>query len=321
MKSTNTKKLQEYTTIPFSILLGLGIWLLFAFRCLPFSPFDLTYVHILILSAPLFLIPLVWSSRLSGKSISNGIRLFALPTAILLAISFLLKPGPIAAMLTLPWLSLCVWLSIDQLIKYMIFAERGMVQLCHLMAFLYLPVGGAWAFADRLAFYPFDFPPTITLLTVAHFHFAGFLLPIMTGWAIQKSKPSSFLNLIAWGVILGIPLVAIGITTTHFHLPIVIEVIAVTVMASGGIGTGFLHLKLGWTHKTRLLGWLWILAGFALIGGMSLAFLYGWRHYFPISAITIPWMHALHGTLNAVGFALPGILGWYIVNRDPLEIN
>ena len=265
----------------------------------------------MILAAPLFLIPLVWSSNLSKENISDSFRLLAVPLAFFLAISFLLEPSLFAATLTIPWLLLCTWMSVDQFVKFIISAPAGIGPLCNLMAFFYLPVGGAWAFADRLAFYPFDFPPTITLLTAAHFHYAGFLLPVMAGWVIQKSKSNIFSTLIGWGVILGIPLVAIGITTTHFQLPIVIEVFAVTIMASAGAGTGILHLLLGWKNRNQVFGWLWILAGCALIGGMSLAFLYGWRHYYPIPAITIPWMYALHGTLNAVGFAIPGILGWY----------
>ncbi|GJM34853.1 MAG: hypothetical protein DHS20C18_38540 [Saprospiraceae bacterium] len=46
---------------------------------------------------------------------------------------------------------------------------------------------------------------------------------------------------------------------------------------------------------------------------MILAMGYGWRHYFPISFLDIPWMYAVHGTLNSIGFAATGLVGWLIV--------
>lgn len=34
------------------------------------------------------------------------------------------------------------------------------------------------------------------------------------------------------------------------------------------------------------------------------------RHVYLIPALSIPWMYAVHGTLNAIGFALPAVFGW-----------
>jgi hypothetical protein len=48
---------------------------------------------------------------------------------------------------------------------------------------------------------------------------------------------------------------------------------------------------------------------------MLLAALYGSRFYLAVDWLDIPWMRALHGTANAVGFGVVGLLGWSMANR------
>jgi hypothetical protein len=43
---------------------------------------------------------------------------------------------------------------------------------------------------------------------------------------------------------------------------------------------------------------------------MILAALYGLRTWISISWLDLPWMWALHGTLNSLGFAIPGLAAW-----------
>ena len=38
--------------------------------------------------------------------------------------------------------------------------------------------------------------------------------------------------------------------------------------------------------------------------------LYGSRFYVDVSWLDIPWMRALHGSANAIGFALLGMWSW-----------
>jgi hypothetical protein len=45
---------------------------------------------------------------------------------------------------------------------------------------------------------------------------------------------------------------------------------------------------------------------------MVLAGLYGSRFVAPVSWLNIPMMRALHGTLNAVGYGLLGVLGHHL---------
>lgn len=289
-----------------SILIGFVVWLGFSLLSFPESTFSLSYVQILILAAPLWLIPLTWQLL----DTPEWIDYLGVPTSVILAIAFYLTPSFWAAALSLPWLLITTVLAVQKLKDWRISKSVEIHHLCQLAAYLFLPIGAAWAFADRLGFRPLDFDGTIVLLTVAHFHYAGFLLPTIAAFAL-KNITTKWSGLIGWSVILGIPLVATGITTTHLDLPAWIEIVAVAVMVLGGFTTGLLHCRLGWENRATSYGKLWFIAGLALMIGMALAFCYGWRHVYLIPALSIPWMYAVHGTLNAIGFALPAVWGWY----------
>lgn len=286
-----------------SYRLGLVTWLIFTGFILPTSPFSLTWVYVLLLAAPLWLIPLY----LKVIAAPNLLQVWAVPLALPLAVAYFLEASTLAGILTLPWLLFCVLAS---KIGFHTVAHH-----CSKAAFLYLPIGAAWMTADRLAWQVMGFDATIVLLTAAHFHYAGFILPMLTA-QLQRFYKNKWTSLITWGVVLGIPLVAIGITTSQFDLPPPIEVLAVTVMATSGFFVGLGYLLLGIKHRRKGFGLLWILCGLALMVGMTLAFLYGWRYYFPISFLSIPWMYAVHGTLNAVGFAIPGVLAWHFWHKE-----
>jgi len=293
------------------ILIGFLVWIVSSLVDFPATTFSLTYVQILILAAPLWLIPLTWKLLDTPEWTSY----FGVPFAILLAIAFYFEPSSKIALLTLPWLFLTTILAFQKLTDWRVAKSLEISHLTQLAAYLYLPIGAAWAFADRLGFRPLGFDATIVLLTVAHFHYAGFLLPTITAFAL-KHISTSWRKVIGWLVIFGIPSVAIGITTTHLDLPVWIEVAAVTIMVLGGFIAGLLHCFLGWENWHKNYGKLWLLAGLALMIGMTLAFGYGWRHIYLIPALSIPWMYAVHGTLNAVGFALPAVLGWAYYTRS-----
>ena len=49
-----------------------------------------------------------------------------------------------------------------------------------------LPVGGAWMAADWLAIQPMGFDSLIVRLTAAHFHFAGFVLPLVVIFIVAQ---------------------------------------------------------------------------------------------------------------------------------------
>jgi len=303
--------MERLAALKTQIPLGILTWLAFLIYQLPIETSSLTYVELLILIAPLVLIPIL----LKVGNASKKLRQWVLFCNIPFAIAFFLPNGWLATICCLPWLGFTLKLVLEEMQKWLIQSDKKMSHHAHFAAALYLPVAAVWALSDRLGMPLWVFDETIILLTVVHFHYAGFILPKITAFALEKMN-SRLADLIGLNVILGIPLVAIAITTTAYDLPKVIEVACVTLMVMGGMGSGIMHIILGMKSKNTFAKLAWVLGGLALLGGMILALLYGWRFYFPISFLTIPWMYAVHGTLNAIGFALPCVVGWYFQSTN-----
>jgi hypothetical protein len=173
-----------------------------------------------------------------------------------------------------------------------------------------ISIGGFWMVLDRWGAQPLGFEAVIVLLTAIHFHYAGFALPILTGLAMHHvTGPTS--RLAGVGVVMAVPLVAIGITATQATGEPLLECVAALLMASAGMLTGCLYFRLArqraWSPLVR---GLWAVASFSLIASMMLAAAYGLRFYIPIPWLDIRWMRAWHGTANALGFGLAGLVGW-----------
>ena len=272
----------------------------------PISWASLDWVRIILLSAPLLWIPVAVVAGGALVPISvRQLRLF-FPAALLFAFAFLLPPGQAAGICTLPWLLLALWLAFRAAMELLKRKEYTLPYLCATASYLFLIVGAVWATADRLEIQFFAFDPVIGLLTAVHFHFAGFLLLLITGLALRNWH-SPLAPVVGWMAILGPPLVAIGIFTTHYGGPQVVELLAATIMALGGIGVAGRHLQLGLQRKTAR---LYMLPGaLLLLAGMGLALLYGWRSEYPMALLSIPWMYAVHGSVNAGALALLAA-GW-----------
>lgn len=295
------------------ILIGFIIWLLLLLTSIPYSIFEISHVRILLLAAPLWLIPIVWN--IDGQA---SWRLWlGLSCGLLFTGSFLLFSGPYAALMTVPWVLLTLTLAIEQLARSF---DRPKIDWLNLAGYSYLPVGAVWAFCDRLGFAPFGYSPTIVLLTAVHFHYAGFILPKVTGYLLELTTPF-FHRSLSLAIIAGVPLVALGISASHFEWPFYIEVICVSILTSAGILLGFHYIRYGLSLKHPLVKGLFSLGGTALVIGMLLAFCYGWRSIFQIELLTIPWMYAVHGTCNAIGFAAPILIGNYLLRSSQILVS
>ena len=114
--------------------------------------------------------------------------------------------------------------------------RRGpMASLCIDSGLILLSVGGFAAVLDRAGKQPLGFDPAIVQLTAVHFHFAAFVLLLLTGLASKPNDRLSQINCIA--VIVAVPLVAIGITTSRLGASPSIECVAAWCMAIGGLMT------------------------------------------------------------------------------------
>ena len=217
-----------------------------------------------------------------------------------------------------PWLILAILNAGQSLLAFSRKSERGLPGLAVLASDLYLPVGAVWALFDQFHFQPLGFSGIIVLLTGVHFHYAGFALPRLTGLWLARQKGGFVFQLSTWGVIAGVPLVAVGITTSQMQMSPAIELVAVTVLAfsaftvSLGQASWALRSPPSLPAASRV---LFGAGGVCLAGGMVLATIYGWRSVFPVAWATIPAMYAIHGTLNSLGFCLPGFLAWHLLAR------
>jgi hypothetical protein len=301
-------------------LIGSLVWLGILVYLRP-SIFEGEWSVAMFLLAPLvllsFALPLAFQSReASFRTRLQQIALrLQLPAALLLSGSFLLPAGIWAGLLSLPWLILTALVALVGLGNLSRGTWKQPEELCLSMGQMYLVIGGAWAAASRTGIRPLDFDPVIVLLTAIHFHYAGFLLPLMTGLA-GRILDGTTARLAAWGVVAGVPSVAAGITATQLGMGHFIECTAAWITALAGVLTAWLHLRLAmqvhWPRQVRI---LWGLVALSLLFSMGLAALYGSRAYFPLDWLDIPWMRALHGTANAFGFGLAGVYAWSLAYR------
>jgi hypothetical protein len=241
-----------------------------------------------------------------------------LPAAVALMLSFALPEGHFAGALTLPWLLMLALISVAGIKRAQHSAWRDPAHLCICGGMIYLSVGGIWAAFARAGMRPLGFDSAIVLLTAIHFHYAGFVLPLLTGMAAKiaaKITDRKIADSAVWLVLSGVPLTALGITITQVSATRFPETIAAVMTATGGMMTAILYLKLatlrGYATTVRM---LWVVTGLALIFSMTLAMLYGLRAHLPIVWLDIPLMRALHGTANAAGFALSGIASWHVLH-------
>jgi hypothetical protein len=308
---------------PTAAWIGGAIWLAALLVIRP-SPFDVAWARLLLLFAPLVLVPLAF--RLVALSTGTAdtdplwrvIRGLQLPAAVSLSGAFLLPQGLAAAALTVPWVATTSLMALFGLIRIGRRPVAPLHELCLNAALVLVVVGIGWAFLDRYGARPLDFEPVIVLLTAIHFHYAGFVLPLVTAFAIRQLI-GRVAQLAGFTVLLGVPLVAAGITTSQLGWGPWLECSAAWLMATAGLLVSGLHLRLV-LHQVGSIQtrWLWTVAAVSLAASMILAALYGSRFFLPIPGLDIPWMRALHGSANALGFGFASLLAWLGMHLAPM---
>ncbi|WP_353481879.1 YndJ family transporter [Haliscomenobacter sp.] len=276
-------------------------------------PLEKDWVELLIVLAAMVLIPIVLQRTGIVERQREQIAVALAAWALLAA--YTQQPGVLAAILSLPWLLVSI-LTLGKALQNFLLSNRDYAEIALFSAYLFFPVGTIAAFSDRLSWTPLGFSPIIILLTAAHFHYAGFLLPWIAAQVLSKARSRVAAQVLSLLIVSGIPAVALGITLSQFDAPVWIETAAATIMASGGIVLAVWHVCLAFEKNSPVLrrsGQLGI-AG-CLFLGMTLALLYGWRTYFPLPFLSIPWMYALHGSVNTLGVGILGVWVWSRVDR------
>ncbi len=297
-------------------LIGFAAWLMFL-KPLGGSLLSDTWGMLILGFAMLVCAPMAFelAERMLGRSaVSRAVR-----GGQRLALGFLLVPlVPLGWLLLFPWL--CIgWVGITFLtagwgLGFLLFEKRPggfwekLPRRTVAFGLAFLAVGGGWLCFWMLAAPPFGFDIVIASLTAIHFHFAGLVLPILTGLAAEK-LPGPLARAACLGVLTGVPLTAMGITASQFGQKLPGNTRA-SWMATVGMLVVVLHGKLAVLAKTSrkrhcspsaprrwLRAWGWL-------------FCTEFARFTPSQASTSRGCGAVHGTLNSLGFAGLGLAGW-----------
>jgi hypothetical protein len=181
-------------------------------------------------------------------------------------------------------------------------------------AFILWLVGTVWLVIDGYQLTPLGFSPLIVRLTAVHFHFAGFILPVIAA-TLARAYPSRLANAAAVVALLGVPSTAIGITATQLGAPHVVEALLALPMIAGALLVAAVHLGLAFGPRNleapmRVVA-LRAVVGVTLIATMALALVYALRGWLPWSP-TIPQMALWHGIGNAFGVATCGLIACWL---------
>ena len=184
------------------------------------------------------------------------------------------------------------------------------MSLCQLLLFV---TAGSTMFRSirSLGMQVMDFEPTIVLLTAVHFHYAGFALPLLSGLAIRTMTQHHLVRLMILLIIVGIPLVGVGIAGDPL-----VEIIAVGILTAGCVGLALVQLGIALRCSLEPARGLLLVSSLSLLLGMLLAVIYGIGEYRGEQLLGIPLMIPLHGIANSAGFSLAGLYGWRVLRRS-----
>jgi hypothetical protein len=234
--------------------------------------------------------------------------------ALLLAVTFPLPQGWLAAALALPWLAVTAAVALSGVRSLLAQGWRFDAHSARQFGRIYLLVGGSWAVLSRFGAQPQDFSHEIVLLTAVHFHYAGFLLPTIAATVVEQLStargeasggPLPLVDrILLAAIVIGVPLVGVGISLSP-----TIEIVAVTILVAGCwlLAGRQLQLAFRTNNPNRLT--LLAISALSLAAAMSLAAVYAIGEFLGQPWLTIPQMIPTHGAFNAMGFAACGIAG------------
>lgn len=272
-------------------------------------------VELVLALAPLVLVPvgmgMVHTPTRDGRTAAPyRLAVLAQPVGAASTLASLLSaPGTrVAAVLALPWLVVTVLVALFGCWRAL---PRGGPPLSELSidAGLAYAVVGATALLFHAAGVTLWFAPTIVLLTSVHFHYAGFVVPLVTGLAGRTigPEPGPLYRTLAALVIVGPGIVGLGIAFSPL-----VELFAVAIFTVAVSVLALLLVTRVAPTRPPVQGGAVGLSAVVLPISMAFAFAFGLSQYLEtvLFGLDLGTMVTLHGLLNAFGFALLGLLGW-----------
>jgi YndJ-like protein len=262
-------------------------------------------VEPLFLLAPLVLVPV--AVPLVDDPCPGDLRVVLPVGSLAAAGALIVHRGPLAAALAIAWLAVTVRLAILGALR-VVRRPPDAAEIAIDLGLMTLPIGGAWFVASRLGLEPMGFHEPIVLLTAVHFHYAAFAALLWTGCAARRLPASRPRLLAVTGVSVGTPLLAAGITLAPW-----LELLGALVLTAS---LGALAVRvLATAPRSRAGGLLVRISAVSVLVSMPLAVVYAWGQV-ATPLVSLAAMARLHGTTNALGFGLCGLLGWARITRD-----
>jgi YndJ-like protein len=297
---------------------GVVLWLLLL-PAITSDAHETDLIHKVVLFSVLVVVPLglslIPAQEQQGSLLLFSVAIFAQPVAALAtAASLFFNTGWLAATLSSAWLIVTILVALFGVTRI---ASRGLYPIEESSidaGLLYLPVAGVWLVIYRLGIQPFEYGETIILLTVVHFHFAGFAAPIIAGLSgrvlVTRSHPRRLFSICVVAIVGAMPLVAAGITFSPW-LGLLGALFLTTGLALLAV------LTVAWVIPVvpRLVPRLLLSIGaLSSCTAMVLACRYAYSLATKTLIIDIPTMAMTHGLLNAFGFTACSLLAWTIVS-------
>ena len=237
-----------------------------------------------------------------------------------LSVAYYLTDAPATwrGLLAIPYVGLSAWMTIRELAQLFTLPKIQVPDIVRVAALAYWSTGAVWALSFLTGFRPLDFDIVIVSLTAAHFHVAGFVLATVA-YRMLLAAPGRVTQISGWGVLAGMPSVAIGITLTKLAYAPAFEWVAALLFVL------FAAIIVAW-HLSRLpdknyplaARLYWLGGAVCLLIGIALASLYALRFVYLVQWVHIPNMKIWHGTLNTLGFGWLTLRGWTVHNRTSL---
>jgi len=278
-------------------------------------------IELLFLFAPLVIVPLgLELGRGMGAcgwldEIGRRLQPFGAGLAV---VALLLPPGRTAGAFATGWGLVCFFLAGAGML-HLISAAWGdagrgvratLVDFAMDFARIDVAVGGVWLVASRLGMRPMGIQEPIGLLTAVHFHFAGFATATIAAATLRFAR----LHGLDRGLKLLVPFV-VGmpfVVAAGFVISPVLKMVAAGAFSVSVAGLAVFLRACGRHAGNRTARVLLQTSAVAVFVAMIFAGIYVVADFAGSDALTIPQMARTHGILNAVGFCLPGLLGWLV---------
>ncbi|GAA0255932.1 YndJ family protein [Cryptosporangium japonicum] len=182
------------------------------------------------------------------------------------------------------------------------------VDVAALTALVTPAVAGASLVVERVGGTVLGFGPKILLLTVAHFHYAGFAAALVAGLVAQATRAAPAARAAKFAALTvpaGTLLVLIG-----FFAGEVVELAGAAVLTAGMWVVGALTWRLRASVSDRAARVLLTISSVVLVVTMLLALDWALGEAFGVPKLSLTWMAATHGVLNALGFGLCAVLAF-----------